>query len=304
MKIRFAREYYSREECIWLDDKKYICTDKAKQRLLSCTNDQDYAKQMEYLAYQVFVEHSVENDDLFRDTAFGYPQSEKRYYNSYSQKPKMKTFHKILIGIGMFFVAMLLTVIIGGLITMGFFFHNVEKKVDNFWNGSKKQAEMYDDFLEKLNESDVIKKEWIEVGSTTMDDGGLFPADSSDMYYAYIDEQLYDDYEDYWLGGKSKSKYKEGYNERMREYGTGDYVFHAVGIEKLSFSEDTEYKNVSVLKGKDYYNVKVYNKAVYFGVIDNYGGTTYYCNVDEQSLIKEYICYYSKDELKMIEVDE
>lgn len=65
--IVFKRENYGKNEYILLNGKKYTCLKKSQDKLSSCTNDKEYAEQMEWLAQQVLVECSIENKDLFAE---------------------------------------------------------------------------------------------------------------------------------------------------------------------------------------------------------------------------------------------
>mgnify|MGYP003321901038 CR=1 FL=1 len=65
--IIFNRDNYGKDEYILLNGKKYTCLKKAKDKLSSCTNAKEYAEQMEWLALQVLVKHSIENKDLFAE---------------------------------------------------------------------------------------------------------------------------------------------------------------------------------------------------------------------------------------------
>lgn len=57
------------EECVWLEGKKYRCLKNAKDMLHSyTTNAKEYVEKMEYLAIQVFVLCTIENDGFFEDT--------------------------------------------------------------------------------------------------------------------------------------------------------------------------------------------------------------------------------------------
>lgn len=68
MNISFETENYGRDEYVLIDDKRYNCLKKAKDRIRSCTTyGKAYVEAMEYLAFQVFVEHSIENDGLFAE---------------------------------------------------------------------------------------------------------------------------------------------------------------------------------------------------------------------------------------------
>lgn len=65
--IEFKRENYGKDEYILLNGKKYTCLQNAKNKLSSCTNDKEYAEQMEWLALQVLVEPTIENEDFFAE---------------------------------------------------------------------------------------------------------------------------------------------------------------------------------------------------------------------------------------------
>lgn len=65
--IEFKRDHYGKDEYILLNGKKYICLQNAKNKLSSCTNDKEYAEQMECLALQVLVECVIENEELFAE---------------------------------------------------------------------------------------------------------------------------------------------------------------------------------------------------------------------------------------------
>lgn len=69
MKIRFICENSGKDEYILIDNKRYTCLKKAKDRIRRrASNSKAYAEAMEYLAFQVFAEGSVENNGLFADT--------------------------------------------------------------------------------------------------------------------------------------------------------------------------------------------------------------------------------------------
>ncbi|MBR4084180.1 MAG: hypothetical protein IKK33_07840 [Lachnospiraceae bacterium] len=59
-------------ECVWLEGKKYRCLKNAKDMLHSCTtNAKEYVERMEYLAIQVFVLCTIENDRFFEEYNIG-----------------------------------------------------------------------------------------------------------------------------------------------------------------------------------------------------------------------------------------
>ena len=60
------------EECVWLEGKKYRCLKNAQDMLHSCTsNMKEYVERMEYLAIQVFVLCTIENDGYFEEYIIG-----------------------------------------------------------------------------------------------------------------------------------------------------------------------------------------------------------------------------------------
>jgi len=83
MKIRFICENYGKDEYISVNNKKYVCLKKAKDRIRRRTsNSKAYAEAMEYLAFQVFAEGSVENNGLFADARD--IQSENELYSYFA----------------------------------------------------------------------------------------------------------------------------------------------------------------------------------------------------------------------------
>lgn len=59
-------------EFVWLEGKKYRCLKNAQDMLHSCTsNMKEYVERMEYLAIQVFVLCTIENDGLFEECNVG-----------------------------------------------------------------------------------------------------------------------------------------------------------------------------------------------------------------------------------------
>lgn len=68
MDIRFMCTNRGRDEYVLIDGKRYNCLKKAKDQIRSrATNGRVYAEEMEYLAWQVFVKGSIENDGFFAE---------------------------------------------------------------------------------------------------------------------------------------------------------------------------------------------------------------------------------------------
>lgn len=67
MEIKYSSDNTRQKghDYIYVDGAKYICSEKLQKKLSYCTNDKEYSEMMEFIAQQVFLEKTQENDGLF-----------------------------------------------------------------------------------------------------------------------------------------------------------------------------------------------------------------------------------------------
>lgn len=211
---------------------------------------------------------------------------------------------KIIIGIC---ITIIVCIIISGIYFAISFFNVIGKgldeignKIDHYKESEQAREDIYNSIVTKLSQNNLIPSNWKYVY-----DGygwGMESIDRSDKYYFYIDNGNYEKYKHYLLEDVDKTKYREGYNRDLWEF--GDYIFHAININDLSYISDIDYGNVHMSKNKTYYLVQIYDNAIYYEYISNYKdennystGSNFKLNYD--SLSNEYIFYLENGQLIM-----
>lgn len=214
------------------------------------------------------------------------------------KKNKIKT---VLIKIGI----ILSVVLVAGIVSLCLFLmilgkiidngiNNIKDKIDAYEEKEQIREEIYDSIPKELLNRNLISKN-LKYVNYAYAWSGEWP-DKTDKYYFYIDSNNYDKYKSYWLEDVNKKNYSEGYNRNLWE--TGDYVFTAINVTDLKYSDDEKYGNVQLKANKQYYLVQIYDEAIYFKYVWNYKEDGSYIidsnfKYKNNSLLKEYI--FSQD---------
>ena len=142
--------------------------------------------------------------------------------------------------------------------------------------------------LGELRAEDIIPEDWVFVEDYS---SGAWGDPKTIKSFFYIDEDKYEEYEHYWLEGIDASKYYDGMNDDLRE--NGDWVFHMIEIQLLTYSDEVEYNDILLESDTPYYLVSIYDKASYFCKVkemSNGFSISPVADYDEESLTKKMIC--------------
>lgn len=150
----------------------------------------------------------------------------------------------------------------------------------------------HDLIIKELNKQKIVKNDWKYIDNSC--GMNLETQDCSTKYYFYIEKDKYNSYKNYWLEDVDKKTFYNKYNYYL--YEDGDYAFKLIKISKISYNINYNYKGINLDKDKDYYSIKLYDKALYYKYINTYKDENNYETIskydyDADSITKEYISY-------------
>lgn len=214
----------------------------------------------------------------------------------------------IFIGILVAFNAM----IIFGFVFMIFVINGIPNAIDEIGdkifeipNNYKNREKVYEKIIQKLEDENIMPNSWKYAGKDYS--WGFEMANYSDKYCFYIDQDIYNEYTHYWLEDKDTTEFPDGYNSGLSQ--SGEYVFHCINIKEISYESNDEYEDIVMYKDKDYYSVKIYERALYYQSQSWYnsdgstGAIKNHYDIDYDSLSDEYLFYFDGDELEMKKVE-
>ena len=219
----------------------------------------------------------------------------------------MKKSSKIVIGIAIAFAVVMLAIIVFITVCLVDMVKDVKDNIDNRAKEKQLITETYDSIPEEMFDRGILSDDLRYVGYDYA--WGYKSSDISRKYYFYIDSENYDKYKHYWLEGVSNSQYQDGFNSRLGS--SGNYVFSAVYVSDLSYTQDTEYCGVDLQANKMYYLVCIYDEAIYYKYVRKYGSDDNVRyqnytghNINNESLSQKYIFYQENDEWVVQELVE
>ena len=178
---------------------------------------------------------------------------------------------------------------------------NIKYKIEEKKEQKKIREDIYDSIPKELINRNMFPNDLMYVGSAY---GWVFlSTNESDKYYFYIDDYNYDVYKHYWLEGIDKEDYTDNYNRDLIDYGS--YIFKAINVSDLIYTDDVEYRNVHLTANKKYYLVQIYDEAIYYRWLSKAGeGYIVFSkfNCKNDSLSKEYIFYEENNKWEVEEL--